>query len=112
MRARFMKLWLQIKLHGGFDILLTHSPALGLGDGADQVHRGFEIFTQLLMRYHPRYHLYGHVHAEYINDFIRRQTFMRTEVINCYDKYLFNYETGEDIFWKESVRSRELTLFS
>ena len=71
MRARFMKLWLQIKLHGGFDILLTHSPALGLGDGADQVHRRFEIFTQLLMRYHPLYHLYVHVDAENINDFVR-----------------------------------------
>lgn len=107
MRTRLMKIWLQIKLHRGFDILLTHAPALGLGDGADFVHRGFEIFTQMLLRYHPRYHLYGHVHAEYGNDFVRRQTFMRTEVINCYDKYLFNYETGEDIFWQEAMRSSE-----
>jgi predicted phosphodiesterase len=98
MRNRFMRLWLQIKRYRGFDILLTHAPALGLGDGKDRVHRGFEIFTQMLMRYHPRYHLYGHIHAEYGKEFIRRQTFMHTEVINCYEKYLLHYETGKDIF--------------
>lgn len=103
MRTRLLKLWLQIRLHGGFDILLTHAPALGLGDGADRVHRGFEIFTQILLRYHPRYHLYGHIHAEYGGDFIRRQTFMRTEVINCYEKYLLDYESGEDIFAREAA---------
>lgn len=103
MRTRLLKLWLQIRLHGGFDILLTHAPALGLGDGADRVHRGFEIFTQILLRYHPRYHLYGHVHAEYGSDFVRRQTFMRTEVINCYEKYLLDYESGEDVFAREAA---------
>lgn len=101
MRSRFRKLWLQLRLYRGFDILLTHAPALGLGDGEDMVHRGFEVFTQMLMRYHPRYHLYGHVHSEYGSDFVRRQTFMNTEVINCYKRYLFNYETGEDIFSRE-----------
>ena len=71
------------------------------GDGDDMVHRGFEIFTQMILRYHPRYHLYGHIHAEYGKDFVRRQTFMHTEVINCYEKYLFDYDTGEDIFARE-----------
>ena len=98
MRARLRRLWLQIKWHRGFDILLTHSPALGLGDGDDFVHRGFEIFYQLLLRYHPRYHLYGHVHAEYGRYFIRHQTFMKSQLINCYEKYLLDYETGADVF--------------
>ena len=41
MRARILKLSWQIRLMGGFDILLTHAPARGMGDMEDLPHRGF-----------------------------------------------------------------------
>ena len=49
----------------GFDILLTHAPCKNYGDMDDPPHRGFECFGQILERYQPKYHVYGHVHKEY-----------------------------------------------
>ena len=37
---------------GGFDILLTHAPALGLNDGEDLAHMGFDIFNTLRSEEH------------------------------------------------------------
>lgn len=48
-----------------FDILLTHAPCRGYGDMADLPHMGFECFNDLLKKYSPRLHCYGHVHQEY-----------------------------------------------
>ena len=50
---------------GGIDILLTHAPCRGCGDMEDTAHRGFECFNELLEKYRPRVHCYGHVHREY-----------------------------------------------
>ena len=49
----------------GFDILLTHAPCRGYGDMEDLPHRGFECFNELLNKYSPQLHCYGHVHREY-----------------------------------------------
>ena len=49
----------------GFDILLTHAPCRGYGDMEDLPHRGFECFNDLLNKYSPQLHCYGHVHLEY-----------------------------------------------
>ncbi len=65
MRRRIRKLSGQIALKGGFDILVTHAPAKGLGDMEDLPHRGFECFNDLMDKYHPAYMLHGHVHQEY-----------------------------------------------
>ena len=48
MNHRINKMWLSIKKNRGFDILLTHSPAAGIGDGPDEPHKGFEGFNYLL----------------------------------------------------------------
>ena len=48
-----------------FDILLTHAPCRGYGDMEDLPHRGFECFNQLLDKYGPKLHCYGHIHQEY-----------------------------------------------
>ena len=52
------------------DILLTHSPCRGYGDMDDLAHTGFECFNALLEEYHPKLHVFGHVHREY-GDFRR-----------------------------------------
>jgi len=48
MEKRVRKLFWKLKRHKGFDILVTHSPALGFHDGEDQCHRGFDVFNRLL----------------------------------------------------------------
>lgn len=47
----------------GFDLLVTHAPAEGLGDGTDQFHKGFESYRWLLDTYKPKAHFYGHLHV-------------------------------------------------
>lgn len=44
------------------DILLTHAPPLGLGDGEDLAHQGIEALHGVLERLRPTWHLHGHVH--------------------------------------------------
>ena len=52
------------RLDGGqrLDLLVTHSPPLGIHDGADLTHRGFLAFRRLLWFLRPRLMLHGHVH--------------------------------------------------
>ena len=65
MWAKIRKLEPAIRRMGGIDIFVSHAPALGLGDGPDSFHEGFEAFRYLLDTYHPAYHFYGHVHRSH-----------------------------------------------
>ncbi|MGZ8179359.1 metallophosphoesterase family protein [Williamsia sp. SKLECPSW1] len=47
---------------GGVDILLTHSPAQGYGDGPDGPHRGFGCLVDLVRALRPQTLVHGHVH--------------------------------------------------
>ena len=95
MYKRILKMWIKIKRKKGFDILLTHAPAKGLGDGEDLVHAGFEEFNELMDKYKPKYMVHGHVHRGYSYRFNRTLTYNETTIINSYDKCVFEYETGE-----------------
>ena len=44
------------------DILLTHAPPLGIHDGTDLPHRGFQVYLWLMRHFRPRYLLHGHKH--------------------------------------------------
>ena len=44
------------------DVVVTHSPPLGLGDREDVAHTGFETFVRLIDRHEPPLWLHGHVH--------------------------------------------------
>ena len=44
------------------DILLTHAPPLGVGDGTDLAHRGFMSFLRLTAAFQPRLLIHGHIH--------------------------------------------------
>ena len=72
------------------DILLTHAPCLGYGDLDDLPHKGFACFNELLDRWHPAYHLYGHVHMEY--GMIEREAEHRsgTRLINVSGMYILD----------------------
>jgi Icc-related predicted phosphoesterase len=47
------------------DILLTHAPPLGIHNGPDYPHHGFQSFRWLMRRFRPRYLIHGHVHLSY-----------------------------------------------
>lgn len=87
MKKRVKKLALKIKFHKGFDIMVTHAPALGLNDGEDLCHKGFDVFNQLIETYHPRYFVHGHVHMNYGRQFPREDKKGDTCVINAFERY-------------------------
>lgn len=93
MNWRYQKRRLDILRHGGVDILLTHSPAFGLGD--DQTspsHIGFSAFGQLMDKYHPKYMVHGHVHLNYGYQIPRWQTYGDTQILNACGRHVFEFE--------------------
>lgn len=94
MTARVRKMRLQLLRNKGIDILLTHSPAFGLNDGADLPHQGFQVFHCILERYGPRFFIHGHAHLNYDRSYRRHFLHGQTQVINAYERYVFEY--GED----------------
>ncbi len=107
MEKRVRKMFLKLKWHKGFDILVTHAPALFVGDGDDRCHKGFGIFRELLEKYKPKYFLHGHVHMSYGRKFSRHNVFGDTLIINPYETYIFEYETEYD---KELEKQRKKKL--
>ncbi|MCH5281798.1 MAG: metallophosphoesterase family protein [Lachnospiraceae bacterium] len=91
MRKRVRKLWLKLKFHKGFDILLTHSPAYRVDDDNDLPHQGFEAFRTLMDKYKPAYFVHGHVHLNYGRKFKRLSTYNETQIVNAYEKHYFDY---------------------
>jgi len=47
------------------DVLIAHSPPLGIHNGPDQPHTGFHVFLDLMRIFKPRYLLHGHQHRNY-----------------------------------------------
>lgn len=95
MAVRVRKMRLQLLRNRGIDILLTHSPALGLNDGTDLPHRGFQAFHCILERYEPRFFIHGHAHLNYDRSYRRHFLHGQTQVINAYERYVFEYGGAE-----------------
>ena len=92
MRKRVRKLRWKLFRSKGFDILVTHAPAYGLNDGEDLPHRGFQVFNTLIEKYNPKYFLHGHVHMRYGRKHVRFDTCGDTQVINAFERCVFEYE--------------------
>ncbi len=88
MRKRIAKLRFKLWRHKGVDIVVTHAPPKGVGDGEDIAHRGFQAFLDLIDKYHPKYLLHGHVHLRYGQDRTRIREYNGTQVINCSEYYV------------------------
>ena len=71
------------------DILVTHAPAFGYGDGEDICHRGFQTFLSFLDSYKPRYMLHGHVHL-FDENANRIFQYRDTTIINVYKSYILD----------------------
>ncbi|MCY6482934.1 metallophosphoesterase [Clostridium aestuarii] len=89
-KNKVFKTKFKIVKNRGFDILVTHSPARGLGDGEDFCHRGFEAFNILLDKYKPKYYIHGHQHLNYGNQ-NRIIQYNSSTIINAYNYYIFEY---------------------
>jgi len=88
MRARIRKLWWKLRRAGGVDIVVTHAPVLGYGDGNDYAHRGFECLLELIDKYNPKYLVHGHVHMNYGTGNPRIQNRNETQIVNAYERYV------------------------
>lgn len=80
--------------HGRYlDILVTHSPPFGVGDGPDPAHIGFRAFNTLMQRFKPRLLLHGHQHRYYGSYGISPSTQVgATRVMNVYPYQLIEWE--------------------
>lgn len=87
MKKRFSKLKFNIWKNKGFDILVTHAPAKGMGDGEDLCHQGFEVFIDILNKYSPKYFFYGHQHLDYGHG-ERKMIYKTTTVINAFKYHI------------------------
>lgn len=95
MRRRIRKLWLQLWLYKGVDIVVTHAAPEGLGDGSDPAHFGFESLRRFLDKYHPLCLVHGHVHMNYGHDIPREIDYNGTRIINAYERYVFEIPDRE-----------------
>ena len=87
MKKRVKRMWFKLMRNHGFDILLTHAPAAGFHEGNDRAHKGFDIFSELIDRYHPKFFIHGHVHKDYSRNFVRQDQIGDTTVINGYERF-------------------------
>lgn len=88
MDLRVKKLWFKLWRSRKIDILVSHAPALGLGDGSDLCHTGFISFRKLLDKYRPKFFVHGHQHMSY-KDQKRLLLYKDTTIINSEGYYIF-----------------------
>ena len=88
MQRRIRRLFFPLLRSGGVDIVVTHAPPRGYGDGEDRPHWGFDAFVNLLDRYRPRYLLHGHVHTSYDRELPRVRRYRETTLVNTCERYV------------------------
>jgi len=89
------RLWWNRIVHGRYlDILLTHAPPRGIHDRQDKPHWGFKAFLTFMKWFSPRYLVHGHIHLYELNE-VRRTTYLKTEVVNCYDHLVLDIDNGK-----------------
>ena len=88
MRRRIKKLRYPLRRCKGVDIVVTHAPPEGLGDGEDPAHQGFAALRELLDKYHPAYLVHGHVHLRYNAALERVREYNGTTLINAFERYV------------------------
>ena len=90
MKRRIRKLRWKLWRHKGVDLVVTHAPVEGHGDGRDPAHRGFAAFKKLLDKYQPKYLVHGHVHMSYGHDIRRVDQYGQTTLINASQRYVLD----------------------
>lgn len=65
------------------DVLITHSPALGILDFDDNINYGDEQLLTTVMEIHPHLHLFGHIHAQHGIATEHGTTFSNGDIMNA-----------------------------
>jgi hypothetical protein len=84
--------WRRLRDGRGVDVLLTHAPPRGVGDGEDPPHRGFTALRDLVAAVRPVALLHGHVHP--YGSPVRPGRLGRTMVCNVTGWYLLEIGPG------------------
>lgn len=92
MAQRIRKLRFKLWRSKGVDIIVTHAPPAGYGDGSDYAHRGWECLLPLLDQYKPKYLIHGHVHLNYGENLPTVQHYGETTIINAYERYVLDID--------------------
>jgi len=87
----------------GADVLLTHAPPLGIGDGDDAPHRGFSALHGLTRALRPAALLHGHVHPYGMRTEIR--LLHGAAVLNVTGWHLLEIRPGEGVTELRPARS-------
>ena len=95
MKKRIRKLRWKLWRHKGVDIVVTHAPPAGIGDGDDPAHQGFEALVEFINKYKPKYLLHGHMHLNYGQDQTRVRECGNTQVINACQRYVLEIPDEE-----------------
>ena len=82
-------LWLQLRLAGGVDIVISHSPPRHVGDREDPCHKGFACYRTLIRKYAPQWFVHGHIHARFTDKNERITRLHSTKVLNTCGYVLF-----------------------
>lgn len=77
-------LWNRINYGRFLDILITHSPPLGIHDDETQAHQGLKAINWLLRVAKPRYHFHGHTHFQRGNLSPSETTHGLTKIVNVF----------------------------
>jgi hypothetical protein len=95
--------WRRLRDGRGVDVLLTHAPPAGAGDGDDPPHQGFRALHRLTARLQPALLLHGHVHPYGLPPGGHRLG--RTVVRNVVGRHLLEIEPGTGVHHSPSRHS-------
>ena len=85
MRRKLKRLYQRNKGKASVDIIISHYPAFGMGDGQDTIHQGYRAIRDFVEKMQPAYFVYGHNHLNYGR---KRRTIEsnKTKYVNAYEK--------------------------
>ncbi len=87
--------WRRVRDGRGVDVLLTHAPPAGVGDGSDPPHQGFRALHGLTARLQPAVLLHGHIHPYGAPP--AGHQLGRTVVRNVVGRHLLEIEPGDGV---------------
>lgn len=77
-------LWNRLRRGRALDILISHSPPLGIHDDDSQAHQGLRAINMILRVARPRHHFHGHTHFYWQNLAPSVTRLGPTEIVNIY----------------------------